>query len=114
MDRGRRERWQANGNVLGASGKWSRVAYPFAAVSDDGLPRRDIHLARLMLHPQRAPQDHGVLVKLRRLSWLRPAFRTAHVSDTDAGGRSVDATNILFDDFRFVPRRFNARRIRNQ
>jgi len=86
MDRSGRERWQANSNVLGASGKRSRVANPFAAVRDDGLPRRDLYLARLMLHPQRASQDHGVLVKFRRLPWLRPAFRTAHVGDTDASG----------------------------
>ena len=114
MHRVRRERWQTKRDVFGAARKWSRVADPFAAVRNDGLPGRHIQFAGFMLHPQRAAQDHCVFVKFRRLARLLPAFGTAHVGNADAAGRGVDMPDIFFDDLRLVSGGFDARRMRNQ
>ncbi len=113
MHRLRRESRQANRDVFGAAGKWSRVADPFAAVRDDGLPGRHIQFTGFMLHPQRAPQDYGVLIKFRSLARFLPPFRTAHAGNADARGRCVDRADVFFNDLRFISRGFDARRMRN-
>src|SRR5271169_1769539 len=110
----RRERRQAKRNVFSATRKWSRVAHPFATVRDHGLPGRYIYFARLMMHPQCAPQHHRVLVKLRSLTRLLPALRTTHVRHADAGSRGVDPPDILVNDLRLISSGFDARRMRNQ
>src|ERR1700720_2966960 len=114
MHRVGRERWQTKRDVFGAARKWSRVTDPFAAVRDDGLPGRHIQFAGSMLHPQRSPQDNGVLLKIRSLARFLPAFWTVHVGNADAGGRGVDVPDIFFDELRLVSGGFDARRVRNQ
>jgi hypothetical protein len=94
VNRVRRERRQAHGDVFGASGKWRGIAYPFSAMRDDGLARRNIHLAMLMLDAQRSAQHHGVFIKIGSLPRFLPAFGAAHVSHTEAAGVRVDATHI--------------------
>src|SRR5260370_35606832 len=86
MHRLRRESRQANRDVFGAAGKWSRVADPFAAGRDDGLPGRHIQFPGFMLHPQRAPQDYGELTKFRSRARFLPPFRTCHTGNAVAGG----------------------------
>jgi hypothetical protein len=70
--------------------------------------------AGFMLNPQRAPQDHSVLVKFRSLARLLLAFRTAHVGNTNAGGRCVDTADVFFNDLRLVSGGFDARRMWNE
>src|SRR5208282_1390630 len=110
----RRERRQAESDVLGAAREWSRVADPFAAVRDDSLPGGHIQFAGFMPHPQLAPQNHRVLVKFRSLSRFLPTFRAVHMGHANAGGRGVDTADVLLNDLRFTSGGFDARRLRNQ
>src|ERR1700675_72324 len=114
MHRVRREGGQAKSDVLGAASARTGVADPFAAVRDDGLPGGHIEFAGFMLHPQRSPQDYGVLVKFRSRARFLPAFRTVHVGNADAGGRGVDMPDVFFDDLRLVSGGCDARGMRNQ
>src|SRR5581483_8342736 len=102
-----RERGQADRDVFGAFGVGRGIADPLAFARDDGLTRRYIHDAAMMLHAQTAAQDDGELVELGRLPRLAPARRAAHVRHAGAAGSGVYVADVLVDDL--VPGNGDAR-----
>lgn len=122
-----RERGQAKSDIFGSAREGSRVADPFAAVRDYGLPGCHIEFgefifilililiqAGFMLNPQRAPQNHGVLVKFRSLSRFLPTFGTVHVSYADVRGRGIHAADVFLNDLRLRSGGLDAGGMRNQ
>ena len=73
MGRFERECRQANGDVFGTSGIRRAVPHPFAPADNDGLTRRDVDLAALVLDSQYSGKHDGVLVEVGPLSRLDPA-----------------------------------------
>src|ERR1700691_1544809 len=114
MDGIGREGWQANGQVFGASGKWSGVADPFSLMGDDGLAGGDIDLAGFMLHTEGAAQDDGVFVKFWSLTRLFPSLGAAHLGYADGGGIGVDTADEFFNDLRLVSGGLDARGAGNE
>src|SRR5689334_11049156 len=82
MDRIRRERREADRDVLGALRRG--VADPFAAADQDRLAGAHLELTGLALHAQRAVEHHRVLVEVPTLSGLGPAGRRSHARDARA------------------------------
>ena len=95
----RRERRQADRDILRAAGQGRGIANPFSAVRDDGLARLHIEVPMLMVDAEGAVQDQRVLIEVRSLSRFLPPLGTAHVSYTDARRLRVHAPDIFIDEF---------------
>ena len=100
---------QAYGEIVGSLRRGRAVFDPFASTATDRLPGVQIKNPVAMGDTQRAGEDEGKFIKLRRLSRFHPVARAAHSRDTQARFAVVQATDEFLDDFRFVSRRGDER-----
>ncbi|HXP83403.1 MAG TPA: protein kinase [Bryobacteraceae bacterium] len=100
----RRERGHAYSDILSARFPRRAVANPLALVRNDGLTGLNFQHTRAGLDSQRPPQNHRVLVELRRLPRLLPAGGTGHVRNARRIGGGIHAADVLGDAFGLVAR----------
>ena|SRR5713226_1161696 len=104
MDRGGRERGQADSDVFGAAWLRSAVAYPLARLGHNPLAGVDVEDAALVLHPQQASQHDCDFFELRTLTRFLPAAWRDHTGHADARVARVHETGEFLDPFRLVAR----------
>src|SRR5690349_8436577 len=93
----RRERGQADGDVLRAFVLRRAVADPLAGRGDDRLTRAHVEDAALVLDAHHAAQHDRDLLELRTLARLFPPRRRSHSRDADVGVPRAHASGVLFD-----------------
>src|SRR5437588_12088585 len=94
----RRERRQANRDVLGPLSHRRAVLNPLTSAGNDRLARVHLDYAGLMRDAQLAAQHYRVFVKLGSLSRFDPAAWTAHVSDTHSIIAGVHPADMFVND----------------
>src|ERR1051325_8309262 len=110
----RRKCRQTDGDIFRAVWHWRAVLNPFTCSCKHGLAGVHIEPAIRICDAQGSLEDKGELVKFRRLAWLYPSTRAAHVSHAEAGFASVHASNVFIDQFRFVFGSSGAGRVGNK
>src|SRR3954469_10652183 len=95
MDAVRRERRQADGDVVGAVRR--AVAHPLTGLGVDGLACRRDEGPAVVLDAYGASEHDGPLVEVRPLPGLGPARRTRHVRDAHPRLAGVDDSDVLAD-----------------
>src|SRR5262245_19861654 len=104
VDRFRRERRRAYGDVLGAARFGTTVSHPLPHACDHGLPRTHIKHAAFVLNSYHSLQHYRDLLELGPLARLAPALRRDHAGHADRSVARVHAAGEFFDLFRLVTR----------
>jgi hypothetical protein len=99
-----RKRGQAHRDIFRSVFERRRVLDPFALVRNHCLAGMDVERSAPVRDPQHALQHNCKLVKLRRLSRLRPSTGRAHMRHAQSGRRRIHASDVLVDQFGLITR----------
>src|ERR1700737_4519179 len=102
MNRGGRERREADGDVVRAVLSRRAVTYPLAGKGDHCLPGANVDGPALVLHAKHAPQHDGDFFEVRALSWLFPAAWRNHAGHAHGGMLGVHAARKFLNLLRLV------------